>query len=308
MNYGENANVEGRDSTIYNVILQRTPVTSVDHTADFGSYATTVKDDTVFVNLPYGTKFIPDLTITPASIHQLVSLTKKGNAVTVNVKAEDGAEKTTVYVFREIKENDVEFESAITASDKNDNDVPLTTVDAEHFIYSVEVEEMPTIEYTKKDGQKVDINYTLDGAVLIVTAADGVTTRTYTVNRVDPIVTTSAKIGEFSLGGNPWDKLGKDDYEETLAKPEELITFEREYKQDSVVYIQTPDSMEWKVFGSTNHTYVLRYPTEPSDNVNLANILIDGVPYSQFSVLDDEYTIESDSMIVLTAVESEAAQ
>lgn len=308
VNYGENANVEGRDSTIYNVILQRTPVTSVDHTADFGSYATTVKDDTVFVNLPYGTKFIPDLTITPASIHQLVSMTKKGNAVTVNVKAEDGAEKTTVYVFREIKENDVEFESALTASDKKGNNVPLNTVDAEHFIYSVEVEEMPTIEYTKKDGQKVDINYTLDGAVLIVTAADGVTTRTYTVNRVDPIVTTSAQIDEFSLGGNPWDKLGKDDYEETLAKPEELITFEREFKQDSVVYIQTPDSMEWKVFGSENHRYVLRYPTEPSDNVDLANILIDGVPYSQFSVLDDEYTIEVDSMITLTAVESEPEQ
>lgn len=308
VNYGENANVEGRDSTIYNVILQRTPVTSVDHTADFGTYATTVQDDTVFVNLPYGTKFIPDLTITPANIHQLVSMTKKGNAVTVHVKAEDGAEKTTVYVFREIKENDVEFESAITASDKNGNDVPLTTVDAEHFIYSVAVEEMPTIEYTKKDGQKVDINYTLDGAVLIVTAADGVTTRTYTVNRVDPIVTTSAKIDEFSLGGNPWDKLGKDDHEETLAKPDELITFEREFKQDSVVYIQTPDSMEWKVFGSTNHTYVLRYPTEPSDNVNLANILIDGVPYSGFSVLEDEYTIEVDSMITLTAVESEPEQ
>ncbi len=308
VNYGENANVEGRDSTIYNVILKRTPVTSVDHTADFGSYATTVKDDTVFVNLPYGTKFIPDLTITPASIHQLVSMTKKGNAVTVNVKAENGKDSTTVYVFREIKENDVEFESAITASDKNGNDVPLNTVDAEHFIYSVKVEEMPTIEYTKKDGQKVDINYTLDGAVLIVTAADGVTTRTYTVNRVDPIVTTSAQIDEFSLGGTPWDKLGKDDYEETLDKPDELITFERKFKQDSVVYIQTPDSMEWKVFGSENHRYVLRYPTEPSDNVDLANILIDGVPYSGFSVLDDEYTIEVNSMITLTAVESEPEQ
>lgn len=306
VNYGENALVEGRDSTIYTVILSRAAVTSTDvDTIIAGVHTTTIIDDTVYINLPYGTKKLPELTITPNSTHQIVSMTKKRNAVTVNVKAENGDEKTTVYVFREVKENDVTFEF-LSASDKNGNSVPMNLVDPEH--YTVEVEEMPIIEYVKKQGQKVDINYSLDGAVLNVTAADGVTTRTYTVNRITPTVATSAKIKEFSLGGNPWDKLGKDDYYEKENKPDELITFERDFNKDSVVYIQTPDSMEWKVFGSENHSYVLRYPSDSSDNANLSNILIDGIPYSQFSVLDDEYTIESDSMIVLTAVESEAVQ
>ena len=304
VNFGENS----KDSTVYMVIIKRDAETSLNFTANFGSYPTTPTVDTTFIDLPYGTKKLPNFTITPNSTHQIVSMNKKGNTVTVNVKAENGADSTMVYVFREVRSNDVDFESALTAEDKKGNDVPVEVVDAPTYTYKVVAEEMPTFVFTKKEGQKTDINYTLDKVTLIVTAADGVTTRTYTVNRVDPIVTTSAQIGEFSLGGNPWDKLGNDDYEETLAKPDELITFEREFKQDSVVYIQTPDSMEWKVFGSENHSYVLRYPSDSSHNANLSNILIDGVPYSGFSVLDNKYTIEVDSMVTLTAVESEAAQ
>ena len=302
VNYGENANEADRDSTVYYVILHRTPVTSVEHTADFGSYVTTVKGDTTFVNLPYGTTVMPDLKITPESIHQLITMTKKGNAVTVNVKAEDGAEKTTVYVFREVKGTDATPETWNLESGE------LNTVDATNNIYSVEAAKMPEVEITKKDGQLLEINYTVNGAVFTITSADGKSHTTYTINRLDPAEATSGQIDEFTKGTTNWDKLGGDTYTATENRPAELITFERKDDKDSVVYIQTPDSMVWQVYGTENHTYKLTYPTAASANANLADILIDGVPYNEFIASETQYEIELDSLFFMEAVGAEMTQ
>ena len=302
VNYGENANEADCDSMVYYVVLHRTPVTSVKHTADFGTYETTVKGDTTFVNLPYGTTVLPDLKITPESIHQLITMTKKGNAVTVNVKAEDGAEKTTVYVFREVKGTDATPEAWDVKSGERQ------TVDAINNIYSVEAAKMPEVEITKKAGQLLEINYTVNGAVFTITSADGKSHTTYTINRLDPAVATSGQIKDFSLAGELWEKIGGETYSATENRPTELITFERKDDKDSVVYIQTPDSMVWQVYGTENHTYKLTYPTAASTNANLADILIDGVPYSEFIASDTEYEIELDSLFFMEAVGAEMTQ
>lgn len=304
VNYGENS----KDSTIYTVVLKRTPETSTNFTAAFGTFPTTKMNDTILVNLPYGIKQMPNLTITPNSTHQIVTMSKKGNAVTVHVTAENGADSTAVFVFKETKADDVEFESALSASDKKGNDVPLITVDPLTFTFRVEVYEMPTIEYLKKQGQLVDINYGLDTVLLSVTAQDGITTRTYTIERANPVVVTSGQIEEFTKGGQPWAALGGTTYSATEERPEEIITFERKDYQDSVVYVQTPQKMEWQVYGSTNHTYVLNYPTALSNNAKLATILVNGTPYSEYSLLETEYTIESDTMLIIGAVAAELEQ
>ena len=303
-NYGENS----KDKTEYTVVLKRTPVTSLDYTIDFGSYQTIAKDDTVFVEMPFGTKQLPSLTITPDNIHQRFAMTKRGNAVEVIVTAENNATKKTIYVFRENKPNSVEFESALTASDSKGSNVPLNVVDAEQFIYSVTAEQMPTIEYIKTLGQIVEINYTADQAQLIVTAADGTTQRTYTINRIDPVITTTGQIREFALGGEPWAKLGGDTYTATGDKPTQPITFERKFATDSVVYVQSPAKMEWQVYGDANHTYTLTYPTSKSSNAYLADLLIGGKSYSEFSATDYDYTIQSDSFLIINAIEAEAVQ
>ena len=302
VNYGENANVEGRDSTVYTVVLHREAVTSLNYTASFGSYPTQQKGDTVFVNLPSGTKKLPNMTITPTNVHQLFTMTKKGNAVTVNVAAENGTDSTTVYVFREVKSNEV---------DPNYIDFPAgcTVVgDPEDFNFTLEAEKMPAIDFAKKEGQTVDVTYTANSFVLKITAEDGVTTRTYTINRIDPTTPTTGQIREFKLGGAEWEKLGGTTYTAEGNKPTELVTFERKDNRDSVVYIQAPDKMEWQVYGSENHTYTLTYPTSKSSNAILADLLVGGQSYSEFSTLDFEYTIESDTAIILEAVASELTQ
>lgn len=298
VNYGENA----KDSTVYTVVLKRTPVTTLDYTAEFGSYTTTEKGDTVFVALPYGTKQLPNMTITPQSVHQLITMSKNGNAVTVNVTAEDESHKTTVYVFQETKSNDATPELWSLESGV------LNTVDADNLIYSVEATTMPIVEITKKEGQLIDINYTVDGAVFTVTAADGKTQQTYTINRLDPTITTTGQIDEFTKGTTPWSALGGDTYAATDAKPTQAILFERKFDQDSVVYVQAPDHMEWQVYGTVNHTYVLTYPTAKSSNAFLGSLLINGLPYADFSATDLQYTIEMEGDFIIEAVEEEPAQ
>lgn len=297
-NYGENL----EDHTDYTLILKRTPVTSLDYTADFGSFDFTEKNDTVFVALPYGTKTLPDMTITPESIHQLITMTKSGNAVTVKVKAENGDEATKVYVFTETKSNDATPEIWSLESG-----VP-ETVDVDHLIYAVKAASMPQVEITKKEGQLVDLHYTADSVVFVMTAADGASQLTYTIRREDPSVTTTGQIDVFYKGTSNWPAMGGDDYEADESKPTVYINFERSFAQDSVVHVQSPAGMEWQVYGSANHTYVLTYPTSKSNNAYLADLLIDGVHYADFSATDYTYSIASDTAIVLETVEAEPAQ
>ncbi len=301
VNYGENA----KDSTIYYVVLKRTPDTSLGFTASasFGTFAP-VKNDTVFITVPMGTKQLPNLTVTPESVHQFVSMTKKGNAVTVNVKNENGNDTTVVYVFREDRNN-------ISAPEEwGLESGALETVDGANLIYAVTANSMPRLYIVKNEGQLIDLNYFADSAIFVITSSDGTAQSKYTVLRKDVPIASNGKL-EFTRGMTPWgDVLGGDKYEATGAKPAELITFVRNAVTDTVVYIQAPTKMEWQVaYGAPQgRTYVYNYPSALSANANLDSLLINGVPYSEFSDLDDEYTIYTDSNVVLTLVEAEVEQ
>lgn len=304
VNYGENS----KDSTVYTVVLKRAAETSTNFTAAFGAFPTTKVNDTILVNLPYGIKHMPDLTITPSSTHQIVSMTKKGNAVTVHVTAENGADSTAVFFFKEMKSNNIEFESALTAEDKKGANVPVETIDAGAKLFRVVADEMPIISYSKSQGQLVDITYSIDSTVLNVTAQDGMTTAIYTIRREDPNVATSGQIKEFKKNGAEWGAIGGSNYTTTEAKPEGIITFERKDAKDSIVYIQAPDKQEWQVYGSESHTYTLNYPTSLSNNAKLAALLVNGTPYSEYSQSQTDYTIDSDTMLILNAVAAELEQ
>ncbi len=309
VNYGENAHAEIPDSTIYTVVLKRAPVTSLDYTATFGGYPTTEQGDTTYINLPYGTQALPDFTIEPESPHQRFEVAKNNRKVTVKVTAENGTSKNTVYIFREMKSSDALLESFTCDS--------IKTVDATNFIYSVRLDKLPEIEYEKKSGlyQLVDLEYTTDSATLTVTAEDGKTRQTYTVRRLDPIVNTSGMISQFELNGTPMQELGMeaDACVKARMDAKDTLLFTCQFEQDSVVFIQRPEKMEWKVFDSKNtlHTYSWTYPTTPSANTLLGAILIDGVDYSEFAASREDYTsdpIYAADSIYIQPVAAEAVQ
>ena len=297
-NYGENS----IDSTVYTVVLKREAVTSLDYEISFGTYAQTVKGDTVLVALPYGSKRLPDVDITPSNIHQRFAITKSGNAVKVTVTAEDNSSKSTVYVFRESKTNDALLESFGLESGA------LETIDAEALRYQVTASQMPVVEFVKKSvGQTIDLRYTTDSATIQVTAEDGLTRRTYTILRVEPAVTTSGKIAEFELDGNTMLDFGGDNYECEKERPLSPVLYTLEYAQDSVVFVQSETKMEWQVYGDANHNYTYSYPTSQSSNAQLANIRINGTDYEEFNPSVYSYELSMDSVLI-EAVAAEDGQ
>ena len=200
-----------------------------------------------------------------------------------------------------MKSNNIEFESALTAEDKKGANVPVETIDAGAKLFRVVADQMPIISYSKSQGQLVDITYSIDSTVLNVTAQDGLTTAIYTIRREDPNVATSGQIKEFKKNGAEWGAIGGSNYTTTEAKPEGIITFERKDAKDSIVYIQAPDKQEWQVYGSEDHTYMLNYPAALSNNAKLAALLVNGAPYSEYSQSQTDYTIDSDTMLILNA-------
>lgn len=314
VNYGENAFAEKRDSTIYTVVLKRNAVTSLNYTATFGGYATTEKGDTTFVNMPFGTKALPDFNIDPESVHQLFDIQKKNNNITVTVKAENGTSKKTIYVFREVKSNDAALET-VDLEDKHGNSVTYETVDATNRIFKVTANEMPNIVYEKKDGiyQFVDLKYTPAGATLTVTAEDGKTKQTYTYNLVKPTVVSNGQIEQFEINGTPMSELGMANYScsKVRLNSGDTLTFARKFESDSVVFIQSPAKMEWQVYGTENKTYTWTYPTTPSTNALLGDILVNGSSYSEFQPTMYDYSaspICSDNTVYITTVAAEKDQ
>ena len=312
INYGENS----IDSTHYYVVLHRDPKASLDYTADFGSLTSTVSGDTTYVKLPYATMKFPEFTITPDNIHQRFVVNKEGNHVTVIVTNELNASDTTIYVFREERSN-VATPENIVAKDKNDNIIPFTqTFNPATLNYTINGEVMPTIEVSKSGtsennplNQTIDINHTADGATVKVTAEDGKTTKTYTITLHRPEVTTNHQIKQFVQDETPWQNLGGTKYFEQAAKPESPVLFEQCYAADKVIFIQTPDSMVWQVVGNAN-SYVRRYPTDPSANNLLKNILVAGVPLEGFEPTNNEvpYPVPADTTQIIEAVAGEDVQ
>jgi len=304
-NYGENS----IDNTVYYVVLKRNPVT------DLGYGTNLVADslhngvnDTVYVHMPAGKKTIPDIEITPNSIHQQFEVAKEGKVVIVKVTAEDGNSSTKVYVFREITSNSTQL---------SDIDTDVSDVTPEQVSengYEVVSERMPLITFIKEsNSQLVHLKTQADVATLDITAEDGITTRTITVTRKNPEVNTYGKIDGFTpeLKGADEAVLGGTTYRIEAKRDSAIIMFERESidSLDVVVFVQTPDSMVWRTTGTKeSHTYKVVYPTTLSDNTTLDAILLGGVPAADFDAAKPLYTCYSDTAIVVEPVAAEIAQ
>ena len=311
INYGENL----IDSTHYYVILQREGVTSLDYTIDFGTYSTKEKNaDTTIVTLPYGMKAMPDVQITPSSIHQRFEVLKNGNAVTVTVQAEDDASATHTYVFVENLPSDASVEMIEALDEKEDDIKNFVSEDDDRSVYTATASVIPTLVYTKKDGvvgQTFATVYTADSVVLTVTAADGKTQHKHVVNRLDPTVTSDAQLTDFRVGSNDI-SLGGTTISLTAERPEDVVYFNRKYTADSVVFLIDETKMQWTAYASDDeskhNTYTLTYPTEVSAKAHLAALRVNGADYDEFDENITEYTIKADSAVWLATVPAEDEQ
>lgn len=300
-NYGENS----EDNTVYTVVLKRPAVTSLAYTASFGSYAKVISNDTTYINMPFATTTLPDFNITPESIHQKFVVSKSGNAVNVTVTAEDGSTKTDVYVFRAVRSNKATLDGITGAS--------LTpTFSPEITEYAITGVSMPELSYVKGDegalNQTVDMREQGDKIVFVVTAEDGVTQQTYTVNFTPTTPTTTGLLTGINRDGEDLTTFAEQTFAYDLRRSEN-VAFARKFATVGVVETITDDSLIIALTGTDeSHTYSIKYPTEASAVTALGGILINGNPYAEFDPVQTDYTYESDEPVTIEFVPGDEFQ
>lgn len=247
------------------------------------------------VHMPATRRHMQDLIPVPASSLQTVATSFADSTMTITVTPEKG--EPTVYKVKFVTDlSDDTTLKNLTAEG--------VTYDKDVHSYDITATNWPLISYEKNSDKQV---VELINGVITVTAENGAT-GTYTINRLDPTETTNAVISEFEKGTNVISDFGGDNTERNEEKPDEVIKFKRAYAADSVVFVQTPDSMEWLVYGSVNNRYIWRYPTELSNNAYLANITQDGADLADFVKTNFEYDITSDSTTVLVSFVADEGQ
>ena len=242
---------------------------------------------------------IPDVQPFPASSLETVttSFDKTTEKMTINVTSEKG--KTTSYV--------------ITFARGWSDDVTLKAISAEGLTpafsaaehnYTITAAQWPIIKFEKQsDLQRV----TLNNGVITVTAEDGTTTGTYNIVRQDPAVTVGGSITKFTVGDLDMTDFGGAITSVEKVKPTEHVSFVREVATDSIAFIQRETGMEWRT-PTTNYLYT--YPTTQSANAQLAQLVVDGMPYNDFNPgnPNDTCEIESDTTMLLAPIAAEPTQ
>jgi len=262
-------------------------------TTQITGFAASTTDYTVV--LPASRRNLPDIQPVPASSRQTVTTlyNESDSTMTITVTPEKGG--TKVYTVHFVTEwSDDTTLAALTAEG-------ITYDPAEHS-YEVTADYLPLITFVKQsDGQTVR----LENGVLTVIAENG-SVGTYTITRKNPTHTTNGVIAEFTENGNILTGFGGTNYNRQTARPENAISFVREEAMDSVIFIQTKDSMIWRAIGtSMEHTYKWEYPVALSSNTKLRMIRVDGVDYTSFDPTENTYFIPADTIKQVETVADE---
>lgn len=249
------------------------------------------------VHLASDIRHLPSVYPQPASSLQTITTAYADSVLTITVSPEKGESK--VYTIRFV--TDLSDDTTL-ANLSNVSDFAPETRD-----YTINATTMPTIAFVKQmNGQTVEATFSATKATLVVTAENGAK-GTYTLTLNTPVVSTSGQLSELAFNGNIPSNFAEDNYAYTLVQPA-LATFVRKDEKDSVVFVQTPQDMQWQVFGTEQHTYTLTYPTDPSSNTRLRAILLNGKPYADFDPAVNSYTLHTNTLIHLSVQKSEDAQ
>ena len=251
------------------------------------------------ITIPSSQRNLPDLQPIPGSSlqHVTTAYSETDSTMTITVTPEKGAPKVYTVKFVTALSDDVTLK-ALTAEG--------ITYDPDQKTYDITATRLPLISFEKQSDLQTVV---LNNGVLTVTAEDGVTTGTYTINRFDPVIAPNGMISEFELKGNVLNDFGGTTYEKEAAKPTDYITFTRAQVTDSVIFVQAPDKMTWAVPGTLMPmVYTWTYPTDESTNANLKMITINGEDYQDFIPSELNYELTTDSTMVIVAEPAEEVQ
>lgn len=225
----------------------------------------------------------------------------------INVLSEDGTSSNVYYiVFAKEYNTDASLQD-IMVGDASIMD----QIDAQTLSCTINLPagttELPAVTYTKQyESQQVAL---LQGSTttLNVTAEDGTTTQTYTINFVVEETPTSAQLSSLEIlneGIALQPAFSKDVYEYTFNGTDAtqlMFNYQREFDADVVSIASTPAYAYITVANQqTTHVYTVAVQQQPlSDNALLKDLLINGTSAPGFNPAQEEpYSfMEEDGMV-----------
>lgn len=241
---------------------------------------------------------MPNIVITPNSVHQTISVAHSNDSLVITVKPEKGDAKKYVICFKEAADSDAKIGLIKT-------DVTLTPAfNADVTEYSVAVSPKD-VDFVKGLFQQVVVKHDADTTRFIVTAADKTTTKTYVIAKEQKA--TSANLKDFTLDGVA-QTIGANDPYQVEIMPK-VVLFTRQSATDTVSQAIYADSIVWSVKGTDKtNKYAIVNKNESDHNAYLASVLVDGDKYDEFRQQTMSYTIPTDSMVDLQFIPANEAQ
>ena len=295
-NYGEDG-----ASSAYTLLVRRPLDTRTQLKAlVMGEDTIPMPEDSYTLYLSPTARVMKDITPIPLTSLQTITTVYSEtdgahSTLTITVTAENGDTKTYTVNFVVEVPNDPTLQS-LTAGNQSLN----VTLDKQEI---TSAETMPLLTFGKRDdGQKVVVEYDK-----VTVTAEGGAQKVYTFSFTPLRPVTTGLLSEIELDRNVQTDFGGTAFEATKPMPE-YTSFVRQDAIDSVIYIQRLTGMEWQVYGTENHSYILSYPGTASGNTALADILVNGTSLEGFVPTISDYVYATDSLVQLEIVKAEAEQ
>ncbi len=294
-NYAEN----GTDFTDYSLTVRR--LLSTENTLDsiyingtrYHSFTANTTDYTIRLT---SADRLPDLQAFPASSRQTLTTTYTATEAVITVTPEYGDPLVYTIHFVVDKSDDT---SLAFITELDDFRPELTD-------YTFVGDSMPDFFFTTAHYLQTVDAY---NGRLTVTAEDG-SQGVYTVTLLPRSTSTTAQLSEIELDGTLWADFRPDTYTYTREAPDTIV-YTKASVNDSLVFIQSPTALTWNVFGTpeeNTHTYIINYPTNFSDNSQLAGIYINGTLIEGFDAGITEYALPSDTCVSLRVLQQQIGQ
>lgn len=240
---------------------------------------------------------IPDITITPNSVHQNIAVVHRNDSVIITVTPEKGtAQKYIIYFQESVTDNaNISIQTGVTLT-------PSFNPDVTEYTAAV----MPNdFKFTKELYQSVVEYYDADTTRFVVTASDQITTKTYTF--VKETKETSANLVNIFVDGVAKTMAAGTPLQVDIMP--EVVLFARQDATDAVVQSIYTDSIIWNVNGtSKTNKYAIVNKNEADHNAYLAGVLVEGEEYEEFKQTSMNYVIETDSMVDLQFIAANQTQ
>ncbi|NME68356.1 NPCBM/NEW2 domain-containing protein [Flammeovirga aprica] len=265
------------------------------------------EETTYTITYPYGTKGLPVVTAEATDSNASIEITDASieGAATVVVTAQDGT-TTSIYTVNYVWGD---ASTVTTLSTLKVDGVEVSGFSSEETTYTITYpygttgSPVVTAEATDSNASIEITNASIEGAAkVVVTAQDGTTTSTYTVNYVWGDASTVATLSTLMVDGEEVSGFSSEETTYTITYPygttgSPVVTAEATDSNASIEITNTSIEGATKVVvtaqdGTTTSTYTVNYVWEaPSTVATLSTLKVDGEEVSGFSSEETTYTI-----------------